>query len=225
MWEKGIVPGPTKLLEQSSLQAGYYGEVPAKDFITGDELARRIGLTAGVSQFSDEPWLKFVYLGKIEFVAMKPFRYSISWNDINAVGAVFGNKTINVRGNRYKIRLMKGKTEGMQDDQSAYGGTICHNSEWNRLMYPIHLNMSSGKWRYKLNLDDYIYDFGYRYDDKDLLTDEQYGKGSISWCQECGDSTESRLFRGEDGVSCSYSYPADFVWEQCGWRPVLELVD
>ena len=102
-------PGP-KALRGGNLQAGFFGEVPVSEFITGDELARRIGLTAGVSQFSNEPWLKFSYLGKVEFVAKKSFRHSISWDDINAVGAVFGNKTININGKTYKVRLMKGKT-------------------------------------------------------------------------------------------------------------------
>ncbi|WP_311564288.1 hypothetical protein [Peptoniphilus duerdenii] len=118
LWQKNTVPGPTKLIG-GNLQAGFYGEVPAKDFITGDELARRIGLTAGVSQYSGEPWLKFSYLGKVEFVAKKPFRYSISWNNINDANAVYGNKTMDINGKKYKIRLMKA------------------DSEWDKLIVPL----------------------------------------------------------------------------------------
>lgn len=42
----------------------FLGEVPASEFITGDALAERIGLTAGTSQHSDTPWLKFLLVHK-----------------------------------------------------------------------------------------------------------------------------------------------------------------
>ena len=105
-------PGPTKLIG-GNLQAGFYGEVSTSDFITGDKLARMIGLTAGISQFSNEPWLKFSYMGKTEFIAKKTFRYSVSWNSINAVNAVFGNRTIKVGDNTYE-RQDGGKTRRQQ---------------------------------------------------------------------------------------------------------------
>ncbi|WP_276907189.1 hypothetical protein [Peptoniphilus duerdenii] len=221
MWEKAMVPGPTKLIGGNS-QAGFYGEVPASDFITGDELARRVGLTAGKSQYSDEPWLKFSYLGKVEFVAKKPFRHSISWDAINTVGAVFGNKRININGKIYKVRLMKGKTEGKQDDQSAYKGTICHNSEWNKLMLPIHKNAPSS-WAYKDNVSSPTENWNIGYTDADLLTHYKFGTGAFSWCQEY--STVYRFGRGCYGVSYSSGYASDVSITSVSWRPVLELVD
>lgn len=228
MWQAKIddltgSPGP-KALRGGNLQAGFYGEVPAKDFITGDELARRIGLTAGISQYSDEPWLKFSYLGKVEFVAKKPLRHSISWDDINAVNAVFGNKTININGLNFKVRLFKGKTEGKQNDQSAYKGTICHNSEWNRLMLPIHTKAPSN-WQYKDNVNSPTENWGVGYTNGELMTYFNAGSGPYSWCQECGEASYLRLYRGFIGVSSSstaFSYKSDTDY---GWRPVLELIN
>lgn len=223
LWGKGIVPGPTKLIGGNS-QAGFYGEVPASEFITGDELARRIGLTAGTSQFSNEPWLKFSYMGKTEFIAKKPFRHSISWNVINAVNAVFGNRTIDIGGKTYKIRLMKGKTEGKQNDSSSYQGAINKGSEWNKLMLPIHQKAPSN-WAFKNNVNSPTENWNVGYTDNDLFTHNDAGNGPYSWCQECGESTSYHLYRGFGGVSSAYSSVPFNDNHSFGWRPVLELVD
>lgn len=222
-WQKNTVPGPTKLIG-GNLQAGFYGEVPAKNFITGDELAAKIGLTVGLSQFSDDAWLKFSYLGNIEFVAKKPFRFSISWNNINSVNAVFGNRTIDIGGKTYKIRLMKGKTEGKQNDSSSCQGAINKGSEWNKLMLPIHQNAPSN-WKYKNNVNSPTENWNVGYTDDDLLTGIYIGNGIHSWCQEYGDSSDERLQRGDYGVSNSSSFHPFKISYGFVWRPVLELVD
>lgn len=222
-WQKNTVPGPSKLIG-GNLQAGFYGEVPTSEFITGDELARMIGLTAGTSQFSNEPWLKFSYLGNTEFIAKKPFRHSISWNSINAVNAVFGNRTIKVGDNTYKIRLLKGKTEGKQSDSSFYEGVINHNSEWNRLMLPIHENAPSN-WKYKDNVNSPTENWNVGYTDTDLFTKYNAGSGTHSWCQECGITKGYYLLRGHMGISNSSHSLASSSDSYSGWRPVLELVD
>lgn len=216
-------PGPNRLIG-GSLQAGFYGEVPTSEFITGDELARIIGLKAGVSQNSNEPWLKFSYMGKVEFVAKKPFRHSISWNNINAVNAVFGNRIIEISGSKYKIRLMKGKTEGKQNDSSSYGGAINRESEWNKLMLPLHQKAPSN-WSYKDNVNSPTENWNVGYTDNDLLTTRSAGDGSYSWCQEYGESTIYRMIRGSYGVSYANSNVPEYDAKSQGWRPVLELVD
>lgn len=223
LWEASTVPGPSSLIG-GNLQAGFYGEVPTSEFITGDELARKIGLTAGKSQFSNEPWLKFSYLGKTEFIAKKPFRHSISWNNINVANAVFGNRTIKIGDNTYKIRLPKGKNEGKQNDSSSYTGSILHNSEWNRLMLPIHQKAPSN-WAYKGNVKSPTENWNVGYTDADLFTHMNAGNGVFSWCQEYGESTSFRLFRDGAGVSSAGSNTPSYSDSNYGWRPVLELVD
>lgn len=222
LWQKAMVPGPSTLIG-GNLQAGFYGEVPAKDFITGDELARRIGLTAGTSQYSNEPWLKFSYLGKIEFAAKKPFRYRISWDNLNSANVVFGNKTIYIGGKTYKVRLMKGKTEGKQNDQTSSMGRINHNSEWNRLILPIHENAPSN-WKYPDNVNSPTENWNIGYTDADLITNIDNGKGSYSWCQEYG-SSNKRLLRGGGDASYSSVNDPSIIHSICGWRPVLELIN
>lgn len=183
-----------------------------------------IGLNAGISQFSDEPWLKFSYLGKTEFIAKKTFRYYISWNHINAVNAVFGNRTIKVGDNTYKVRLIKGKTEGKQNDSSSYEGNINKGSEWNKLMLPIHINAPSN-WKYPNNVNSPTENWNVGYTNNDLFTHNNVGKGTYSWCQEYGSIDRYRLFRGNLGVSYSSCNIPSYNNNDYGWRPVLELVD
>lgn len=222
-WQKNTVPGPSSLIGGNS-QAGFYGEVPTSEFITGDELARMIGLTAGTSQFSNEPWLKFSYLGKTEFIAKKTFRHSISWDNLNDANAVFGNRTIDIGGKTYKIRLMKGKTEGKQNDSSSYQGTINHGSEWNKLLLPIHENAPSS-WKQPRNVNSPTENWDVGYIDNDLLTISSAENGFRSWCQEYGENTSYRLVRGSEDVSYSGGSPPSYYFRYYGWRPVLELVD
>lgn len=223
LWEANTVPGPTKLIGGNE-EAGFYGEVPTSELITGDELAKMIGLTAGKSQNSNAGWLKFAYMGKVEFVAKKTFRSYISWDHINAVSAVFGNRTIKIGNHTYKIRLMKGKTEGKQNDIGSYQGDICKNSEWNKLMLPIHKNAPSS-WEYPKNVNSPTENWNVGYTDNDLFTHNNVGKGTYSWCQEYGGIDRYRLFRGNLGVSYSSCNIPSYNNNDYGWRPVLELVD
>lgn len=223
IWQKkSLGPGPAKLIG-GNLQAGFYGEVPASDLITGVELARIINLKEGIDENLDAPWLKFSYLGRVEFIAKKPFKTSISWNAINEAEAVFGNRVITIKGLSYKVRLIKGKTEGKQDDISSYNGTINHNSEWNRLMLPIHEKAPSN-WKYPANVNSPTENWNIKYTDDDLVTTYDI-RGSGSWCQECGEKDYYFLRRGISGPADSSSNYASQNSNSTGWRPVLELVD
>lgn len=221
IWSKEPdLPGPKDLIG-GNMEAGFFGECPTNELITGDALAKLIGLSAGTSQYSNGGWLKFIYMGQIEFIAKKPFRHSISWDSINSVNAVFGNRTIEIKGHTYKIRLMKGKTEGKQADQSSYRGDINKGSEWNKLLLPIYYSAPSN-WRYPDNVKSPTEDWGVRYFDYELITKK--ANGSSCWCQEYGERRSLRLTRGYDGVSDSNSSGPSYDGSVCGWRPVLEFV-
>ncbi len=112
------IPG-TNILKAGTENYGYYGVVSAGDFISGDELCDMIGLTAGTSQFSDAGWLKYSVGGKPLFVAKKTIRHTVSWIDIDDVGAVFGGAGFVYNGLLCKIRLLS-------------------TEEWDALIYPIH---------------------------------------------------------------------------------------
>ena len=113
------VHGSNKIVAGDS-SYGFYGVVSATDFISGDNLASLIGLTAGTSQNSDAGWLKVVEGSKMLLIAKKTFRYSISWDNINSVDAVFG-KIITIGGVKYIVRLLS-------------------TTEWDKFMYPLHTN-------------------------------------------------------------------------------------
>lgn len=215
-------PGNWQLLK-GTMKQGWFGEVSSSNFISGDELARKVGITAGTSQNSDCGWLKFAYMGKVEFVAKKPIRYGISWNSINNADAVTGQKTIEIGGKNYKIRLMKGKTEGKQNDSSSYNGAINKSSEWNKLMLPIHQKAPSN-WAYKDNVNDPTENWNVGYTNNDLFTHYKAGNGTYTWCQECGNSSANRLVRGNYDVSYAGSDYPSYADNAYGWRPVLELV-
>lgn len=216
-------PGPKKLIG-GNLQAGFFGEVPANSFITGKELSNMLGFGNGSILYSDEPWLKFAYLGKIEFIPKKPIRNYVDWWYLNTRRFIYGDKTIEIKGKTYKIRLIKGKTEGKQDNTTSYSGSINHNSEWNRLMLPIHKDAPSS-WAYPNNVESPTENWNIGYTDNDLGLNYQESEGSYTWCQEYGETRDLRLCRGFRGVSYSNSGLIDEHSKHQAWRPVLELVE
>lgn len=117
------VPG-SKVVIAGNSDYGFFGEVTAEELISGDALAALLGLTAGVSQNSNAGWLKAIDNGKMLLIAKQSLRHTISWNDINAVKAVFGRK-VTIGGVNYIVRLFS-------------------STEWDRFMYPLHVQF--GQW-------------------------------------------------------------------------------
>lgn len=229
-------PGPKNLIS-GTMEEGFFGEVSSGEFITGDSLTSQVGISQGTSQHSTAGWLKFAYKGEIQFVAKKPIRHSISWDTINTAKCVYGDsgdKTIEIGGLTYKVRLLRG---GKPDNDpkvtsSPYDGVFNHNSEWNRLMCQIHEQAIGKTWVYPNNMESDIgileHDLGSgitgMYNDADLLTHYTHGNGSYTWCQERVYDTSTRLNRGSGGVSYSGAYASSDTNSSYGWRPSLELV-
>jgi hypothetical protein len=82
-------PGP-RILKAGNLAAGFFGIVPASEFITGTDLAMQLGITQGTAINSDTPWIKYIWQNKICFTPLKPIRHSITWDAIYAAGAIYG---------------------------------------------------------------------------------------------------------------------------------------
>lgn len=118
------LPGSNTLIGGDGV-GGYFGEVSAIDLISGEDLCNAIGLTAGTLQESDAGWLKYYNDNEIIYVAKRTFRHSISWNDINAVDAIFGDKKIVIGTHVFAVRALS-------------------SAEWNKLIYPVHVNY--GTW-------------------------------------------------------------------------------
>lgn len=218
-------PG-NKTLIAGDMQAGYFGITSSADLISGRDLSEKVGLKYKYSdswydnereyQFSEEGWLKFAYNGNIQYVAKKPFRNSIGWNNLNEADVVFGNKTIVIDGLTYKVRLLKSGQEGSNDIESA---ADIHGSEWNKLMLPIHERASDKEWSVPENVEDNIPDWGIGFTNKDLGADAS-DYGWLSAIQE-------NIYR-----QISFATPSR--WDDIevpsldtddGWRPVLELIE
>lgn len=219
-------PGNRKLLK-GTMQQGWFGEVPSSSFITGDALALKVGISAGTSQYSSEPWLKFAYKGDVYLVAKKPFRHTISWDQINAANCVYGDKTIDINGRKYKIMLMRGIGEDVQPNPKTfykpYDGAANHHSMWNKLMLPIHQNAPSS-WAYKNNVKSPTENWNVGYTDADLITNSSGGNGSYSWCQDTTYQNDCRSIRGYNGVSYASAIYSYYASSDYGWRPCLKLV-
>ena len=214
VWEAGPSHGDN--------EAGYYGTVDAVDFIDGPTLASDIGLTAGTAYNDDTPWLQFAWNGGIVMVPQKPLRHSISWDQIDAEDAVYGGTgapivTINVED--YKVRLFR--VANVDPVSYSLVGSEFWDSEWNKLMLPIHANAPSS-WAYPEFVDGSTEDWGIDFDDEDLLTDSSYGDGSYTWGQETlGPHPSYRVGRGYGGVSYANNLRADNTIDYLGWRPLL----
>ena len=218
IWEEEA-PGPT--LIGGDLQAGYYGTVLSADFIAGDTLASDIGLTAGTAYNDDTPWLKFAWNGGIVMVPQKSLRYNISWDQIHAENAAYGGASapvVTINGNDYRVRLFQVANQ----DPVSYPlvGSEYWDSEWNRLMLPIHVN-APNSWAYPEYVDGSTEDWGIDFTDDDLLTHYDYGNGNETWGQEQLSTYAYRIGRGSSGVSRASYGNADGTNDGNGWRPLL----
>ena len=206
----------------------FLGEVGVADLINGETLATAIELTAGTALDPDSPWLHFILDGKTLYVAKKPYRSHVNWNQINAVGAVFGTKTVEINGLVYKVRLLKSAASGevYTGGGGGYDRVETYGSEWNRLMYSVH----SGNHTDTSNPSP-VSGEGIRlgtlaqYADADLLVHRDAGNGTYSWCQETLSSNAGmRVYRGGLGISRLLWTTVSNAGPANGWRPVLELV-
>jgi len=234
--EELLHPGPQQLIV-GDMTAGFFGEVPTSELITGDDLATTIGLTAGTSQYSDESWLKFALDGNIIYVAKKPYRHTVSWENIYQAGAVYGtgdnglypsgvnrlqNANISVDGFSLDVTLLKGaNTDTTGSDDTGYDLAYTHTSEWNRLMYPIHSGIHTNA--NNPSTPSVPYAQWATYSDSDLLVHNSFGNGSYSWVQETPATSTQRLYRGYLGVTHVTRTTAADNRTPFGWRPCLRL--
>lgn len=212
-------PGPNILIGNDE-STGFFGEVPADELITGDALASMIGLTGGTSQNSTTPWLKFFMDDKILFIPKTSLRHSISWDAINSVNAVYGDREIDLLGYRFKIRLLQGIGPGETVTYSnGFDLPATHQSEWNRLFYPISEESTNADY-YKLSQTGHNW-ATYSQAELNIST----GDGRRTWCQEAvSDEDTRRAVRGGNAVTQLNWTASSISSTSYGWRPVLELV-
>jgi len=235
--ELNLGPGSQELIA-GDMTAGFFGEVPTSELITGDDLATAIGLTAGTSQFSNEPWLKFALDDNIIYVAKKPYRHTVSWENIYQSGAVYGtgdnglypsggdrlqDANISVDGFSLDVTLLRGtNTDPAIYTSAGFDMDYTHTSEWNSLMYPVHSGIHTNA--NNPSNPSVPYAQWATYSDGDLIVDYRTGNGSYSWVQETQNTdTSRRFYRGVNGVTYVARSTTTNARSDFGWRPALRL--
>lgn len=234
-------PGPQELVA-GDMTAGYFGEVSAGEFYSGDRLAFEMGVTEGVLQNSNAGWLKFAREGKVLFVAKQSFMHSVSWDHLYARGIVYGTNddgksprgtpvnqytTVEHGGNRFIVRLLTGAGADpfpesdplfFTDDmpQMNIGG----GSEWNDLIYRVHTDVPTDDGTRHGGLQ-----VGANWATFSNAELNMSGNGRACWTQEMSDSNSShRAYRGRDDLAYFNRTTASNAGSLTSWRPCLELV-
>lgn len=228
------LPGHKKLIA-GDWGAGFFGEVSPYSFITGNALTNLCGITEGDSFNSTTNWLKFAIDKKVIYTTKLPIRNSISWSHLDNAGCVFGEKIVRIGEVHYKVRLFKTSTTSSYD--SNYPERM-HNSEWNRLMLPIHIQAKTQNWTCANNVKaptDY-WETDYTNNDLGFIQFNNggtyyTGRGCRTWCQE-GWGSNAHLYKSTrgassaytQGVACGQMVRKDSTTSTEGWRPVLEPI-
>lgn len=192
---------------------------------TGTSLAANLGIasTAEVLQNKDSGWLKFVHKGVVKYIAKKTFMRTVSWNDLAKAEAVYGNRTVRIGSNLFKVSILTGAEADPTTFTSA--STATNNkgagSEWNELIYRVHATVPTdgtavnhGGKQIGSNWKDFT--------DTDLNTT---GSGAYTWCQEAQSSNLStRVIRGSASLSYFSAVPSSVASTTYGWRPCLTLI-
>lgn len=226
-------PGPKKLIG-GNMEAGFFGEVPSSELISGENIFKMADLNYmgryGGTEYrsnSGDIWLKFIYNGAILFVYKKPIAHTLSWKELNSKGYILGQKTINIKDKTYKFRVLRGKNDAYKNNPRVNDGVALHGSEYNRLMLPLHEMATTRKWEKPNNVENDLPSFGTDYERRDLSY-------TMDICQEYypdypESGVTSFVTRGVNGnvygIEHSFldSTKYDSNYYNC-WRPVLELV-
>jgi hypothetical protein len=86
-------PGPQALL-RGDWNFGYFGKMPMSDLFSTQECKNFVGtIVAGNTEntAADLGWLKFVYKGKILFIASQALYSNINWELLYRAGVIYGN--------------------------------------------------------------------------------------------------------------------------------------
>ncbi|MNY18329.1 hypothetical protein D3C86_1517040 [compost metagenome] len=184
----------------------FIGEVQTADFIDGIALAAALGFSNGTAINNTEPWLKVSYFGKTLYFPKKPIRHSCHWGHFNTANIVYGERTVTIQDQQYKVRLFTG-TVSDPAPSAAPGGR-----EWNDIMYRLWSGNPDGttnNWA--------------MYTTAELGQDSS---GRFCYCQETNSSDTTRCFlRGNSTIAAIGTTAKTNTSANYGWRPILELVE
>ncbi|ARV77250.1 virion structural protein [Pseudomonas phage Noxifer] len=203
----------------------YLGEFAAASLITGADLTTAVGAGGiGADLGAMDAWLGYKINGKTLYLAKKPIRYGVTWNQLNAIGCVFGVKTVVIGGKTYKVRLPTGANK-------VNPGWFANDAggEFNDMLYPVYNGVAAAQPQVQA------------YPRWAAFTDAQLNlsinkstsanPGVMTLCQE-QTSAGDYLVRGYNDadnagnaqILAGWHVGPNAVFNYTGWRPVLELV-
>lgn len=209
----------------------FLGEYTVEQVITNTALRNAIGLVAGTNHSPSSGWLKFLTgEGLTLYVAKRPFSQGISWEQIHAVGAVYGTATVDIQGSTYRVRLLKGANSEVvshSGSSSVLDPEWSWGSECNRLFYPLASDDPVLRRIPTYPFSGEGLEFGTwgEYTQRDIdLTD---GTSLFSWCQEESRTgiTSRRICRNGAALARIHAYSSTDARNHLLWRPVLELIE
>jgi len=241
-------PGPQEL-QGGDMQSGYFGEVSAGEFYSGNRLALELGVTGGTLQNSDAGWLKFASKGKVLFISKQTFMHSVSWDHLYSRGIVYGTDdagkapsgtptnqltTVEHGGNRFIVRLATAASADPYPDSDSLFHTdemvdmdIGAGSEWNTLIYRVCAYVPTADGADGMQKSRHggpqVGDNWAEFSGAELNITS--GNGRYTWGQEQSEvSSTDRALRGYIDVAYFGRNNADTVGSIRGWRPALELI-
>ena len=208
----GVGPSVASLQYDPITDTGFYGETTTTDLYTGTQISAATAVTQGTLQFDTDPWLKFYWHGQVLYIAKKPYRHTVSWDNINTANAVYGvnlgstGRTRLTKGSiQLDVKLLKGATKDPAPASSP-------GRQWDELIYRVAAEVPAGQvganWGTYTNTDLQITGNG------GYCWMQEVYQPVVSYCVTRGNSSLS----GFSGATSSNAY-ADF-----GWRPCLALV-
>ena len=133
---------------------------------------------------------------------------------------------INLKGFEFNVRLFNGAdNDPLNSYADADRDAVGDMSEWSNIILPLHERAKSQNWNYP-SYAGTTENWRIYLSDEDLMTHNQFGSGSLSWCQEVRDDTQTLKRVGRGYYGASY-FGADYSWttgNNTGWCPVLQLL-
>lgn len=204
----------------------FLGEITEANFISAADLITATGMGPyGSVTNANITWLKYTYKGKITYLAKKPLKHQMTWDQLNSLGLVNGTKQVTIGGKIYSVRLPWGYAlpPSTRYDQST-GGDL------NDLIYPVYGGVSLNQAPVQ------AYPRWAAYTDAELGLGTTYTAvvatpGAMTWVQDTlGGAPGTHMLRFYNDSNKPYQLLAGWglgaseTYVYAGWRPILEEV-
>jgi len=232
-------PGP-KALIAGDATLGYFGEVTDTQLFTPAQVAGQAGLYLGtdnptaVSAANGNMWLKFIWNGKVIYIAKMPFRTNISWADLYAAGLVYGTRDNGkypqstakfqyIQMPKYegqKLWVLKPRLPTGYPADPTTGGIVL-TGEWNQLFGRTVNDTNGGVGAPKFANFNYAATGMSPSSGPDSLVQETI-TSNINQCIVRGDGGGAQILTAARTILKTDKSSGTLAAH--GWRPVLELI-